>query len=198
MVGSLRSTIPRTSDLRKQIHYSLPYHGKSTKPFSHCVSNRSRALPAQPSETTDPAFLPAPTAWTLRFKVHRTTVLLHVEPQTPFPQIKAALLAALRGTATPPELPENVDLPTDPASVEFGAPVDRLDLTQGWVPLEIPGDASGKVKKGVLNDSPMGAGLKDGAALAVRFKEEEDEDAMDEDKEWDVVLPGYEDDEEME
>ena len=125
-------------------------------------------------------------------------MLLHVEPQTPFPQIKRALLAALNGTATPPELPVDVDLPDDPAAIEFGAAADRMDLTKGWVPLEIPADGGATTKRGVLNDSPMGAGLKDGAALAVRFKEPKDEDAMDEDKSWDVVIPGYEDDEDME
>ena len=85
-------------------------------------------------------------------------------------------------------------LPTDPARVEFGAARDRFDLSKGWTLLEIPEPGSKQAKKGVVNDSPMGAGLRDGAALAVRFRgEDEDEDMGEEEGEWDVVVPGYDD-----
>lgn len=72
--------------------------------------------------------------------------------------------------------------------------------------LEIPDTdvddgASGKKrvggKKSVLNASPQGAGLKDGAVLAFRFLEsgnEEDEGVSEEDAgRWDVKIPSYED-----
>ena len=50
------------------------------------------------------------------------------------------------------------------------------------------------VKKGsVLNGSPLGAGLKDGAMLAFRFTKGPGEDAMDLDDEWDVIMPSYDD-----
>ena len=57
------------------------------------------------------------------------------------------------------------------------------------------GGTKGKgVKKGsVLNGSPLGAGLKDGAMLAFRFKDDAAEDAMDLDVEWDVIIPRFED-----
>ena len=78
-------------------------------------------------------------------------------------------------------------------------PRDKNDISKGWVPLKIPeveeGDTKGKgVKKGsVLNGSPLGAGLKDGAMLAFRFKEGAVEDGMDLDVDWDVIIPRFED-----
>lgn len=63
------------------------------------------------------------------------------------------------------------------------------------MPLKIPeledGDTKGKgIKKGtVLNESPLGAGLKDGALLAFKFREGDDE----EDDKWDVIIPSYDD-----
>ena len=77
-------------------------------------------------------------------------------------------------------------------------PKDKYDISKGWVPLKIPevedGDTKGKgVKKGsVLNESPLGAGLKDGAMLAFRFTKGATEDARDLD-DWDVIIPSYED-----
>ena len=79
-------------------------------------------------------------------------------------------------------------------------PLDKNDVSKGWVNLEIPefdeSEIKGRgVKKGsVLNQSPLGAGLKDGAMLAFKFKKEGATDEMDLDDEWDVVMPSYEDD----
>ena len=51
------------------------------------------------------------------------------------------------------------------------------------------------IRKGsVLNESPLGAGLKDGTVLAFRFREGDDDDEGDDDFEWDVVIPSYDDD----
>ena len=82
-------------------------------------------------------------------------------------------------------------------------PRDKNDPSRGWVALKIPeledGDTKGKaVKKGsVLNESPLGAGLKDGAMLAFKFAskvtKEDEEDDMDVDNDWDVVIPSYDD-----
>ena len=78
----------------------------------------------------------------------------------------------------------------------FGVPVDKHDLSKGWLPLKIQevadGDAKGKgVKKGsVLNENPLGAGLKDGTMLAFKFKEGGSDDGSDDD--WDVIMPSYE------
>ena len=78
-------------------------------------------------------------------------------------------------------------------------PLDKNDMGKGWVNLEIPefdeAEVKGKgVKKGsVLNQSPLGAGLKDGAVLAFKFQKEDTTDEMDLDDDWDVVMPSYED-----
>ena len=59
------------------------------------------------------------------------------------------------------------------------------------------GDGAGKVKKdkgiavrkgSILNESPLGAGLRDGDVLAFRWRKE-DEDEV----EWDVVIPNFDD-----
>lgn len=77
--------------------------------------------------------------------------------------------------------------------------MDKNNLDKGWVNLEIPefdeDDDKRKrgVKKGsVLNESPLGAGLKDGDMLAIRFKKAP-ADAMDLDGEWEVTLPNLDD-----
>ena len=88
----------------------------------------------------------------------------------------------------------------------FGLLVDKNDPSKGWVGLEIPeveleDAAGGKRKiggrKGVLNASPLGAGLKDGAILAFKFRDEGakiDKDDLDmDDENWDVIMPSYED-----
>lgn len=93
----------------------------------------------------------------------------------------------------------------------FGVPVDRNDVAKGWVPLEIPegmedeemsrGNGKKKGKKaGILNDSPAGAGLKDGGMVAFRFRREREregekddgDEEMLEEEGFDVVMPVYE------
>lgn len=145
---------------------------------------------------------PDPQKWTLRFKQHKTTILLFVDQAQPFPSIKSDLLAAI--TKTGRTSLNNQPLPTYPDDVILGLPVEKNDPSKGWVPLEIPetevqvNGGSKKIggKKSVLNSSPLGAGLRDGAMLAFRFRQEGamvDEDGADvEDDEWDVVIPSYE------
>ena len=78
-------------------------------------------------------------------------------------------------------------------------PRDKNDPSKGWVALKIPevedGDTKGKgVKKGsILNESPLGAGLKDGTMLAFKFTKSTEEAAMDLDDGWDVIIPSYDD-----
>ena len=146
-----------------------------------------------------------PRLWTLRFKQHKTTVLLFVEPSQSFTSIKSDLLEALRQRRNT-EL-NGAPLPSDPEDVIFGVPVDMNNPNKGWVGLDIPAvdmedDAKGKKKVGgkrsVLNASPLGAGLKDGAILAFKFRSEDvmmDEDGLDlDDSNWDVVIPSYDED----
>lgn len=135
--------------------------------------------------------------WTLRFKQHKTTILLFVQQSQPFDSIKRDLLDAIK--ATDIQAINGNTLPSDPEDIEFGVPRDKNDPSKGWVALKIPevedGDTKGKgVKKGsVLNENPLGAGLKDGAMLAFRFAKAAEEGGMDVDDEWDVVIPSYDD-----
>ena len=120
-----------------------------------------------------------------------------VQQSQPFNSIKRDLLDAIHATGIK-EISGN-SLPSDPEDIEFGVPRDRNDPSKGWVALKIPevkeGDTKGKgVKKGsILNESPLGAGLKDGAMLAFKFTKGAEEDGMDGDDEWDVVIPSYDD-----
>ena len=84
----------------------------------------------------------------------------------------------------------------------LAVPIDKNDLSRGWVGMDIPdldgdGGIGGKKSNGknsVLNGSPLGAGLKDGAVLAFKFRDAaEMKDELDlEDDHWDVVLPSFE------
>ena len=136
--------------------------------------------------------------WTLRFKQHKTTILLFVQQSQSFDSIKHDLLEAIKATGI--QDVNGNSLPSDPQDIEFGVPRDKNDPSKGWVALKIPefedGDTKGKgVKKGsVLNESPLGAGLKDGAMLAFKFVKGTEEEGMDLDGEWDVIIPSYDDD----
>ncbi|KAI9880816.1 MAG: hypothetical protein M1830_000252 [Pleopsidium flavum] len=142
--------------------------------------------------------------WTLRFKQNKTTILLFVDPGQSFDSIKQDLLDALKKSGRTELNGEPV--PSDSDHVLLGLPMDKNDLSKGWVKLEIPETeiedglgAKKKVggKKSILNASPQGAGLKDGAVLAFRFSESGDK--VDEEGlevgygKWDVVIPSYED-----
>ena len=89
-------------------------------------------------------------------------------------------------------------MPSDPEAVVFGIQVDKHDPNKGWLPLKIPenedGNPKGKgIKKdSVLNESPLGAGLKDSQMLAFKFQDSGEQ--RDADDDWDVVMPSYEDD----
>ncbi len=130
---------------------------------------------------------------TLRFKQHKTTILLLVPQSQPFTTVKQHLLEAIRSTGIN-DINGN-PVPSDPEAIVFGLPIDKNEIKKGWVPLKIPeredGDTKGKgIKKGtVLNGSPLGAGLKEGALLAFKFRDIDAE----EDDQWDVVMPSYDD-----
>ena len=115
-----------------------------------------------------------------------------------FTSIKADLLGAIQELGL-----ENINgnaLPSSPEDIIFGLPVDKNDISKGWVALEIPevdeGSTKAKgVKKGsILNESPLGAALKNGDMLAFKFKDADaEEDDMVMDTEWDVIIPSFED-----
>ena len=124
--------------------------------------------------------------------------MLFVTQSQSFTSIKQDLLDAIKATGLK-DINGN-ELPSNSENIVFGLPVDKNDIGKGWVNLELPevedGDTKGKgVKKGsILNESPLGAGLKDGAMLAFKFRPADaEEDGMDVDNEWDVIIPSYED-----
>ena len=164
----------------------------------------------------DLAELPSADMITLLFKCHKSTVALSVLPAKPFTEIKPLLLGALQSRNVKTFPNSDNPLPDDPENLEFGVLADRKDASRGWVPMEIkeqevngPKGTKKKVggKDSVLNQSPLGAGLSDGAWVAYRLKPErkvpqlQDEDQMEgipdidleEDPGFDVVLPSFED-----
>ncbi|KAL8907789.1 MAG: hypothetical protein Q9207_001192 [Kuettlingeria erythrocarpa] len=141
---------------------------------------------------------PTPQHISLRFKKHKTTVLLFVSPHDTFTSVKSNLLDAIISTGVPHI---NGDpLPANPEDVILGVLIDSNDPSQGWVDLEIPEPEDGGGKKtkkaNVLNATPSGAGLKDGMVLAFKFRPKGAVDNTDVDNnEWDVVMPAYDDEE---
>ena len=127
-----------------------------------------------------------------------------MEPSQSFTSIKSDLLEAIKHAGLTSL--NGQDLPIDPENVVFGVPRDRNDVSKGWVGIDIPlevDDAVGQKrklggKKSVLNTSPLGAGLKDGAMIAFKFRKEggrTDEEGTDlEDDDWDVMMPSYDED----
>lgn len=94
-------------------------------------------------------------------------------------------------------------IPDDPSEIEFGAPIDRNELEKGWIRLDVPveenGDSAtkkpgaGRPKKSSLTDSLQAADIRDGQAIAFRFKKTAD--GEDEDAGWDVLVPSLDDEE---
>ncbi|MCJ1476229.1 hypothetical protein MMC13_004895 [Lambiella insularis] len=150
-----------------------------------------------------PAVEPNPQLWTIRFKQHKTTVLLFVQQTESFTSIKFRVLEALKERGYT-GLNGNT-LPQNSEDIDLGVPIDKNDLSKGWVQLDIPAmeieDGNGGRKKiggkdSVLNASPLGAGLRDGAILAFKWQPEGvkmDKDSSD-GSNWDVIVPTYEDD----
>jgi len=152
---------------------------------------------------------PDPLSWTLRFKKHKTTVLLMLPANESIASTKEILLKALKSRG----LTEiNGDpVPDDPSEIEFGVPVDRNELDKGWTKLdvEMPELASeGVTKKGVVgkknggNITLQAADIRDGQPIAFRFrKSSEDNKDKDEleleldDPGWDVIVPSLDDEE---
>jgi hypothetical protein len=149
----------------------------------------------------------------LLLKHHKTTILLHVNPYQTFTSIKSQLHSALSSARITSINGDTI--PPSAENIEFGVPRNLNDLSEGFVKLAVPdadkkGKGKGKARngEGVLNESPKGAGLRDGQVVAFRFvskkgdegeraKEESEEtegDVMEvevesEEEEWDVVVP---------
>ncbi|KAL8701719.1 MAG: hypothetical protein Q9201_004751 [Fulgogasparrea decipioides] len=141
---------------------------------------------------------PNPQHLTLRFKKHKTTILLFVSPRDTIDSIKQKLLDTIKATGV--SQINGDPLPSKSEDLMFGVLIDKNDPSQGWVGLEIPeveDDAGkrGNTKNSVLNKTPLGAGLKDGSVLAFKFRGVESSgDGMDiDDGHWDVIMPSFDD-----
>lgn len=101
-------------------------------------------------------------------------------------------------------------IPEDPSQIEFGTPIDRNELEKGWIRLDLPieenGDGAtkqagvGRPKKSSLTDSLQAVDIRDGQAIAFRFRKTVDgedggEDADLEDPGWNVLIPSLDDEE---
>ncbi|KIW09479.1 uncharacterized protein PV09_00358 [Verruconis gallopava] len=123
---------------------------------------------------------PHPQSWTIRLKHHRTTVLLHVEPLLLLSTLKEELLAVLKEVS--PNGFNGHQLPSSASEISFAKPVDPLDISQGWEPLEfsddpedpfnIDNEESKRKTKKLESESLKAYGIKDNAVLAFRFKSE--------------------------
>ncbi|TKA75653.1 hypothetical protein B0A55_05005 [Friedmanniomyces simplex] len=147
-----------------------------------------------------PAIRPRPSTWILRFKHHRTTILLHVDPLQKLSSVRAELLKAVRQTCPHGTLNGHT-VPDDEGDVLLARPVDSDDLSLGWQALEredevekaVKEDAKGKGKAAVgssankagkdkLTACPQGVGLQDGGVVAFKFRSELDAVARDKDE----------------
>lgn len=143
----------------------------------------------------------------MRFKSHNVTILLLVSPVDPFNSIKETLLNALRVR----DIKEinGVAVPDKPSLVELGVPVDRNNLEKGWSLLRTSDECNGDTKKqagqNIPSTNPQAADIRDGQAVAFRFRTTAangttgDEGEMEvDDPEWDVLIPTYDEEEEDE
>ena len=139
---------------------------------------------------------PAPLTWTIRLKLHKSTVLLIADPLAPISHIKTELLRALHArcpggsiqTASGP-----TRIPQSENDVLLAKPVDINKASEGWRRMMIAGEddangddggmdgasdskAKGRKKSTTTNgdaaavETPKHAGLKDGSVLAFRFR----------------------------
>lgn len=127
------------------------------------------------------AVKPSSTTWTLRLKAHKTTVLLHVDPLSTFSNIKELLYNALEQAGLKhPETGSTIPLPESAADIQLGRPLDVNKPKEGfrlgeWETNDEEEDAEGANGKGKaasksISQSLKGAGLKDNAVLAFRWK----------------------------
>jgi len=138
--------------------------------------------------------------WTLRFKHHKNTTLLHVDPLQSMASVKEELLRALKDTHPNGRLSSGLVIPDNTTDLVLGKAKDIHDLTNGGWELVYTNDASlneANKKKVSPDDCPRGVGLKDGSVVAYKFKSEElnmeDEalDMGDDDDRWDVIIATY-------
>lgn len=75
---------------------------------------------------------PSPLTWTLRFKSHKTTLLIHTDPLNTFSAIKSYLYNALQETGIKDSSGDALSLPDSAEEIQLGRPVDIHDASQGF------------------------------------------------------------------
>jgi len=143
---------------------------------------------------------PPPRTWCLRFKLNRTTVVLHIDALQTLASVRSELLSALQAThpdnvfkgTTREGTPVSYPLPATPEDIALAKQTDPNDPNGGWEAIgddleeglifdeDVSGKGKGKAsakpaarKSGgsaSVNDCPQGAGLKDGSVVAFRFR----------------------------
>lgn len=158
---------------------------------------------------------PTPRTWTIRFKYHKSTVLLHVNPDQSIESLKENLLYALRDVKPSPNFLNGRSPPSSISQIQLAMPRNALNVSEGWeyfdespgfeIEDEDDGESKGKSKgKGKAKTESSGltvreAGIRDNGVLAFRWRDEEsavgpgDADEPMEDGEWDVVIPTFDD-----
>jgi hypothetical protein len=138
---------------------------------------------------------PNPRTWILRFKLNRTTVVLHIDPLQSLNSVKQELLTALQQTHLAGTI-NGLSIPQNSADILLARPKDINDLTLGFESIEsapssidsesdaVVGAGKGKGKavaapsktvggrsaKAQLKDCPQGAGLRDHGIVAFKFR----------------------------
>ncbi|EME46591.1 hypothetical protein DOTSEDRAFT_169284 [Dothistroma septosporum NZE10] len=157
---------------------------------------------------------PRPHTLTLRFKQHRTTILLEVEPLQKLSEVRALLLHAVQQTHLAGNL-NGHSIPQNPDEIKLGRAVDRHNLKLGFTFIDKgqPEEAltgKGKAKASAttksptsqVKDCPQGVGLKTGDVVAFKFASQDETgevgDAIvdmegDTVEQWDVLIPTVED-----
>jgi hypothetical protein len=113
---------------------------------------------------------PSPRAWCLRFKLNRTTVVLHIDALQTLASIRSELLSALQAThpdnlfkgTTRENTPIAYPLPATPEDIALAKLADPNDPNGGW---EAIGD---DLEDGLIFDEDVGSGKGKGKAAASR------------------------------
>lgn len=130
------------------------------------------------------------TAWTLRFKHGKHTILLFAEPLTPISTIKTELLTTLK-ERYPDGLPTStadapLPIPDSINEVLLGVPIDVYEPSKGWVEMGTVGSTK---------DCPKSLGLKDNSVIAFAFIEgDEGEEKVQFHVEWSSYEDQYPED----
>lgn len=123
---------------------------------------------------------PSPATWTIRFRLHKTTVLLPIDPLQPISSIKSDLWSALQQTSPDGTLSDSTPLPDSSDDILLARPIDINDAAAGWKALTVPGGndgggggaakkGKGKAGEGLDAESLKSLGIKDNALLAFTF-----------------------------